>query len=386
MNKWMDISDFISSTETLQKKHAGVKTAEAQKDFLSELSPVLVSILRQNKVNGAFFILTDRDFTLPSGESPQSKYGVCVRDLDPNSGYKGDSDILVERAPASITKEIGFALDSWWEATYSFADAKESDYYYEPLLAALQSESKNSLDYLYWSQVHQISKTDTKVISCSVPVFDEEGVPFGVLGIELTTNYLQSFFPSGELNAEGAGVYVLAQKTGARSYVPIVSDGYMYPQYFENEGPITISEQYLSKNCAFIKGKNGQKSLAVANIAPVQTYNSTSRFSDTPFALLGTISQKKLLNFSSSVRFSLILAAIISLLLSLCGAFIASKVFSAPIKKLVGKVKHYKGGGNRKLGRVNIREIDELIQAIETLNGSVSDNENKISEIIRISG
>lgn len=382
MRSW---SEMAGTAELVMSKYQSYREEAGQdeKAFLQEISSDLISLIRQNKVNGAYFILSQDGCTVPSPGNTQTKYGISIRDRDPDGGYKNNGDLLIQRAPSSVATKMGVALDSWWESTYTLTGTSENDYFFQPILAAMKGESRTPADYRYWSDPYRLSEKDTEMISCSVPLFDAEGKPFGVLGIELSCEYIQSFLPSSELAENNYGVYVLAQKENG-IYTVAIHNGFMYTRRFGSENAVELSADALSDECYGVaQTDDGQQ--AVACVAPINSYSKTSPFYDRTYYLLGVMDQAGLLGFSSSVRLSLILATAVSLALSFVGIYVAAKLFSLPVKRLVSKVRSGRGTVKR-LGRVNIAEIDEMIQAVEELNIGISDSEHKISEIIRMSG
>lgn len=49
------------------------------------------------------------------------KNGLYFRDMDPSSTSQDNSDILIERAPTAITKELGIPMDSEWHPVFLFS-------------------------------------------------------------------------------------------------------------------------------------------------------------------------------------------------------------------------------------------------------------------------
>ena len=66
-------------------------------------------------------------------------------------------------------------------------------------------------DLGYWSRPYLLSDSDAiSAISYSVPLISGDGVPYGVLGVDITTDYLRSQTPYDELAAEKKGGYLIA--------------------------------------------------------------------------------------------------------------------------------------------------------------------------------
>lgn len=380
MTGWGNLGDFADYVEATYSEKGNMESVESKKDFLLEISPFLVSVLRQNKVNGAYIILTDKEEQIPSQGSEITRYGVCIRDLDAEGGHKNDGDLLIDRAPSSVANKIGFPLDTWWESTYKLNE--KSDYFYSPLMAIKDEPGLDSDDYRYWSNPYKLSGDDPQVISCSIPLFAPNGQAFAVLGVEIKQNYIESFLPSEEVLEEGKGIYVFAKRNGDE-FLPIVHKGFMYSRFMSESESIKFANNPIYADC--YKLVDRQDKGQVASLHPLALYNKDAAFADQDFALLAIVQQDELLSFSQNVRSSVLLASVISLLLSILGAFVIGKFFTVPIKSLVEKVRSSTECG-QKLGRVNIYEIDELIRSIEELNIGISESEKKTADIIRMSG
>ena len=185
------------------------------------------------KVNGVFLILNDE---LSSAASPHGatdeKSGLCIRDLDINSKYTDREDLLVERCPSSVADQLGCPLDSWWEARYVFEKGnpeKDGRFYYQPLQAAWENQGADSQALAYFCGAHTISDNDQEVVSYSVPLMDEDGYPYGVLGVELTAKYLASLLPSRELTDSAESCYLLGMyDVEQKTCMPIVASGALF--------------------------------------------------------------------------------------------------------------------------------------------------------------
>ena len=182
---------------------------DTQVEFLKDISQVLVDTLRKNEVNGVYLILNDqKEKTVFTENSEEEKIGLCIRDLDQSSNYMDTEDLVVERSPSAVIEELGCSLDSWWEARYTFTSEDDGAFYYYPLSAAWENADVDSDDLAYLQGAHKISGSDQEVISYSIPLMDENGYPYGVLGIELTTTYLSSLMPNKELNESNKSCYI----------------------------------------------------------------------------------------------------------------------------------------------------------------------------------
>lgn len=74
-------------------------------ELLRNSAEDVIELLRRNSVTGAFLVLEGSPAVDDNGGTVKS--GLYFRDMDPSSTSQDNSDILIERAPTAITKELG---------------------------------------------------------------------------------------------------------------------------------------------------------------------------------------------------------------------------------------------------------------------------------------
>lgn len=386
---WGNITDYAryigNSYENYVSGEEGTfyEDQELQKQFLAKVSPLLITMLRNNKVNGVFLILNNaREYRGPDEAGGRSYMGVCIRDLDQGSAYTATEDLLIERCPASIITDIGCPLDTWWEALYSFDEMESSDFFYKPLEAAYNHPGVNMANLAYFLGGHNLKSGDKEVVSYSIPLVDKDGYPYAVLGVELTTTYLSSLLQSRELNDHGAGCYILAQyEEGTTDYSVVTFQGVMYNNWFGSTRSFT-ADRYIEES-RLVEGRQG--GTGVAAIEDFKIYNTNASFENEHLALIGLVEEQELYRFSNSVKRVLFICSAISLIIGIVAIVVVSKRFAAPITRLAGKVNTMTPKPNFKLDHVGIVEIDQLINSIEVLNHNVSEGQARTEFFSRMS-
>ncbi len=209
---WSNVSESESliNANILHKLHSKgitVKDLDSNtqftKELLEDVSSNLIFMLRKNYVTGAFLILDNNS---------EEKVGLYFRDLDPNSNPSDKSDLLMERGPASIAQNLGIPLDTWWNNRFIFNQNKNSspeEFFSKPINAAVDNKGLSYKDLGYWSKPFSLSDKDIQIVTYSVPLLDENGKPYGVLGIAISLNYLNSLLSYDEIDSNGRGVYLV---------------------------------------------------------------------------------------------------------------------------------------------------------------------------------
>lgn len=292
--------------------------------------------------------------------------------MDQSSDYMGREDLIVERAPSAVIERLGCTLDSWWEARYTFATEEAGDFYYEPLNAAWVNQDADSDDLAYFSNVHRISGSDQEVVSYSIPLMDENGYPYAVLGVELTTKYLSSLMPSRELNDEDQGCYALAlqdEETGI--FQVITANGALFSRCFSSNEQLDCSHGNVTGGFD-LKGREG--TALYGNRSTLEIYNNNNPFESVKLVLVALVDKESLFSYITGIKNTRAVVSVVSLLLGLCGMIVVSRHFSKPITALAKRVSSLPPQDGFQLERLNILEIDQLVDSIEDLNRNASRN------------
>ncbi len=340
-------------------------------DFINSNSDILVSTLRKNEVNGIYLIINNKNNMSPfDSESGESKIGIGIRDMDQTSNYTGREDLLLERAPSSLIDKLACSLDSWWEARYSFEKEEDALYFYQPMKAAWKNPDVDSEDLAYFQGAHNVSGSDQSVVSYSIPLMDSNGYPYAVLGIELTTQYLDTLMPYKELSDNDKSCYALAvQNVNTGDCVPITGTGAMYIRCFATGSTISVPVD-SDKNGFDIEGRDSTR--IYGKTAAVDIYNNNNPFENQQLVLIAMVEHDTMYAYISSIKKTLAIVTGASLLFGLAALVLVSRHFSQPITALAGKVKELPPKEGYQLDHLGITEIDQLVDSIENLNRNAS--------------
>ena len=117
-------------------------------------------------------------------------------------------------------------------------------YFYEPYQTALETQNPQKMavsDLGYSSLSHRLDREEKDVISYSVPLILPTGRVYGVLGIDLTIDYLKTLIPSRELLNGNAGLYLLgAENEDDGVFYRAMVNGPLYNQVLKENDSWTI--------------------------------------------------------------------------------------------------------------------------------------------------
>lgn len=396
LQRWANLSSGAQAINTtveavLQEHNASFSQLSTDADLsvqaLSAVSKELINLIRRNSTTGAFIILNGEGDIAYNGQTME-KACLYFRDLDPAYNSEDNSDLMVERAPSIITKQLGIPMDTGWQPHLTLTANKgeaSSAFYYQPIVAAVQHPEIGSEDLGYWNLPFQLSENDREVITYSMPLISSGGVPYGVMGVEITTEYLQKLLPYDELTGEKKGSYLLGVGDGnSLNFQNVLSSGPVYKQLFGEQKTTTFERHSSYGNLYSAVQQSKERGVAYGCVQYFKLYNTNTPFEQQRWALIGVLEENTLFGFSKGLRGNMLMAFVVSLLIGGVCVVLTSGIFTRPIVALVRKVRQSNPRMPVKLERINIAEIDELANAIEKLSQDVADSASKLSQIIEM--
>lgn len=344
-------------------------------ELLKDISPELINTMYNKQVSGIFVMLNTKN--LEGSTAPQMISGIYLRDLDPDSmPSQKNADLLWERAPVSVVQSGHIATDSGWQPAFSKEDLEQS-FFCRPFQAAYKDNRElREKEYGYWTAVpYCLSGDNRTAISYSIPLILEDGTVYGVLGVELLTDYVKSFLPAAELLEDRQGSYVLAVDPGEDQHlIPVIlsSDTMEWEQFqamgfrlWEEGGAADAEGKYYAA---------ARKMVLYSNHAP---------FDADKWYLLGISSKKSLFAFSRQIQTVLVLAMVLTFIIGFVGIVLASYRLSRPIQRLSKEVERAQSDNRIPvLSVTGIREIDQFAGSISRLGQEVVESSTRLLSIM----
>lgn len=390
IQRWSNVGTSVTSilekTQKLlqqeEKSFADLQTNDGLSEkLLSQVYDDLFYLLRRNSVTGAFLIL--------NRQNSENMPGLYFRDPDPNSNPSDYSDLLALRAPSAVTKQLNLAMDSLWHPQFHFSggpDLNCNRFFYAPFSAALEHPEIGWSDLGYWYGPFYMDEgdiNDTKqILTYSVPLISPEGTPFGILGIELSVDYLAKLLPAQEIYSGEKSGYILAMSTDGNTYIPIVESGSYIRRMLANQESFAIASDSEQEGTFILKGLDKDTIYGIPH--SLQLYNSHTPFEEDHWVLIGASSRDVLLEFSQHFKYILFCMCIFTFLIGIIGLLIVAKRLSRPIESLAQQLRNTNPHQSIMLDKVNIYEIDELCDSIQYLSKQVIDFSTKLSTILKM--
>ena len=377
-------AESLRESGLIDMEHLG-DNSNACLPLMEAIDSDLIEELRSHSATGLIVLFNTQD--LSRREIHSDIPCIYLRDLDPDAPASDrNADLLLLRAPAAMVKSMGISTDRAWTPALSYRGLGTSGILYPSFQAAYEDHAQLSAsDYGHWTITsYTLTGDDHPAIAYTIPLILSDGTVYGVLGIEMTTAYLQSLLPFWELQNEQAGSYLLASHTG-NLQDPEVS----LSAACCSTG--TGMEAYNSEDTLLLTHKNRQQFLLInhgkryyAALAPLSFYNRNAPFSSEQWLLIGTVELRQLFSFSNHVILLLGLNILLMLIVGLICSLICSRRLARPISRLSAEVAAVQK--NRRtipnLSLTGIRELDQFSTAITTLSRDILMTSTKFLRIM----
>jgi len=394
LNRWTRIEDLhenvlnVIQTELSQNNIEIDQLADKpdlQNRILDTLLPQLIYIIRRNYVTGAFLIIDAPASTVKTDEFFYP--GLYIRNDDPSSYSSSNDDILVSKGPAEVVQNHNIALGVDWSPFFTISP-KSSElayrYFTAPINAALRHPNEQARNLGFWNTLFKPDSLSDEVITYSIPIMDKRGNIYGVIGIDLSARYVQSFLNFDELDISKQGIYCIAVhdlNDNSQTFSPIVFNS-AANNVKVNHIPIfkNINDKYRTLDML----KEGRKFTEKYSLAiePFHLYQNNAMYENQEWVLIGLTPESNVLLFSITLKKIFWKSILVSGFLFLSGLYLSSKQISNMFKKVVVKLQNSDPRKIVNIEKMNVREIDTLIVAIEKLSASVFNAASRVSTII----
>ena len=359
-------------------------SSEQSDALLVALAPQLLDALRTKRVTGIFIMLNTHD--LDTCEIGKKMPGIYLRDLDPEARpSERNGDLLLERASATVVKKLGIGTDKGWQPAFPYQANTKGGILRSVFQAAYKDGASLSAEnYGRWTtNSYCLAGDDRNAIAYSMPLILPDGTVYGVVGVELLTEYLKTKLPFTELDEDKAGTYFIVTTTDVQTDSALT----LRKTVTSGEDLVTADAPLGVLNCR--SDGNGGNWLELGGkryymvLEPLQLYNRNAPFAAEKWFLAGTMEQSVLLAFSDRVRKVLLAAILVTLVLGVLGSLLVSARLARPINRLYREVIDAQEKKTfPHLSRTAIREVDRFAETITELNRELVTNSTKFLRIM----
>ena len=394
LTRWSNVNSTVeeinnTAQSMIDTKKISLQTLDDGSEYclplLEKSSSKLIRLMRANQVTGAFIVLNTDNLEEEKAQGVfKNKPGIYLRDFDPlSTPSKKNQDLLFKYAPKELTESMNISHGKTWRPLFEFQKLGDyGPYLYEPFQAALKETNPTEIelkDFGYWSLPYKLYDDDMEVISYSVPLILNDGTIYGVLGVEISLDYLQEQLPNDELIDDEQGSYLLGvENDKPGTFQNILINGMIYSQAVGSQDTTQIvekGEDHIIKN---------QKRIMYADAEYLDLYGENTEFSNQKWALIGIVPKNRLLVFSDRIIKTLIGSIMLTLLIAIIGAIIISMTISRPVTRLIQNVKSATLSEGMQFIPTGIQEVDLLSNSLKNMNEEVVDTARRFSRIINM--
>ena len=318
-------------------------------DLEDSLYGALETVLRSNVCSGAFFIL-DATVNTRAEAADTSRMGVYLRFSDLKAVGTANQHMVYFRGAADIARKKQIQMHNRWDLEFDTALVS----CYETLLNFNQNRLAEGA---VWTERFRLRDTWEDVILLCIPILDQNGVPCGICGVELSQLYFALSYPAAE-SQFGNMVTLLAPAEGrkydlSKAMIGNAAGTYLKPaglfnirsgKYYQTAS--TEAEHYFGLSSPLdVRLCSGQPPMVLTLLPEDSYYQASHRIRQIWFA--GT-------------------AVFLILILLLAGG--VSGHFSAPIVRSLNAMQQRKIGEDGQNARIRsgISEIDALVSFLQT--------------------
>lgn len=365
---WTNMNPYMQQIAALYDE------TETDDQFLEAISESMISMLRATQTTGVFLILNDET---------REKSALYIRDYDPILNDYDNSDLFMVYGPSSLSKKLRIPLDQMWKKKISL-DTINSDFYEKPLSKSALSTDSNLLGY--WSLPFQLSPKDGAIITYSMPLFDAKKNIIGIIGVEVSKQYLMKFLPATDLQNKDSYGYMIGYRQSETSKLQTILLMKEIQKRMVSQGDFIEYQQVNIHEPVYIL-KNGHTEwniyLAVENLG---LYKYNTPFEQNQWYLIGIMNENHLLGYVLRIQHILLVAFIASVIVGAMAAYFISHKFTEPIVNVAKKVKQTTQLKEMELENTGLTEVDELLEAIQVTSNMLVQASGKTSQIIEMVG
>ena len=382
INQWSNLgTDAADIQSVIDDLAAGKQIDPAHLDqnwndsqiILEHVTDNIISALRSHRVTGAYLFLCS---DIPKDSDEVTLPGIYICDSSvKNNNSSTNSDLMIRRGSKSLVEKTGIATDSEWKPNITLQgdNLKEFKKVYRNY-GRFHDEITDMKDLGYWMPLSQV-KNDY-VLSYALPI-SYQGSIIGVLGIDISHEYLKSLLNYLELDRDGKGAYSLILEQNGK-YTDILTSNPYFAVDFKPGNQLKIQEDQGRDYLMLHQDK------AVLNMEKLNLYNNNTPYEKQQWYLAGMMREKDLLAFASHIKWILLYAIVASVIIGFVLSILLSIWISRPVISLADSVRKMTFKDKISIERTKIIEIDQLIEAIEKTGNNAIDTVARFTKIIRL--
>ena len=363
-----DTADILESCNLLYQQRSTASQAVLNETILQKL----FTITHKKMITGAYIILDKQVF------QSDSYPAFYLYDTSPSESFSDMSDISAKFGDATILKQNHFILEQDWKPSMQLnINNKQNEFYFNPLQTAQQNSKLTMEECAFWGTSNAMN-AERPVITYSMPLIGNDHTVYGVIGFDLTLDYLKTVLPYSDLGNENKKAFVLAHTDDSSAYQTILTNGPAYSGYLKSGSALKLKKDTYGYQLS----ASGLDEHAVGSTHKIHLYDSNTPFEKDAWYLIGMTDKDELYSHYQEINRVLFYASISAILIAGLIALYASMIFTKPIRQLAAHLRQSTKSSKVKLPKTKIKEIDELSNSIEDLSHHLSGAEFRLSYVL----
>jgi len=382
-----NIGDSLNSvSETADNSYSEINNIMLSEvnNGTSDYDAVFLSLIPKMQLISASENITGTFIVMGSDLSADRLPALYMRKSDRNLQNQSYS---INISSENIIQKTGILRAQNWSNSVNIKENNGIDFISEPIKISAENPQTPATELGYWSMPYQINFDGSYAIAYSLPLRDKNGSCIGVYGIEIDLNRLRENLPYLEINSKGMGSYVLLCKNSYNDmeYTRVAVSGNTFDELNNYSDTVTFNGKVINSNMHVLDTRKKHRTEVYSTIDELNLWENCS-YDHKIWALCGVVDSIYLNALENNIRFNVLLAFAITMLLGLIFAWIVSRVMAAPIHKLLDEIKMIRPDNPVIPSQSTIKEINDLAYVVENLTDDITDFSAKVSTIIDLAG
>lgn len=347
-------------------------------ELLKNISNNLLFILNKNYVTAAYIIFDTKN----NNNDKLIKNGIYIKDIAPQNNTINNSDLLLCVGERGLEKELHITRSPDCREKYDFT--KEQWNYSEVVEKTLEMTKSNlntsNKNVGYWGKRVKLCDAKNESITYSVPLMDKKNNIYGVLGIEVSNEYMSKqineYMDSKELDA-----CILSYSNDNDSEFESLTVFNSNINNKSGELDKTVIGKQVHNDIYEVKSTEKSEEDLYACVKPL---NFTGNNKEDNWAIIGINKKSNLFYYYDKMKFLIYISVTVSFIFGIILAIMIGNNITDPIKRLVNQVHKSNPKKAIKLDKINIIEIDDLSKEIMDLSARSLDSASKLSQILEL--
>ncbi|MFI3201841.1 MAG: EAL domain-containing protein [Eubacteriales bacterium] len=366
------ITQMYSNHEdfTREQYDSNALSAQSYQQVRIDTTEVLLQLLDKTDIDGAFYILCDdADYTHTT---------IKIRNNQPERLTRDRSSYELVIGSTEISTYYNLAISSQWDLILSNRDTNVA--YYNNTLNAVKEYPYGSVEqYGYWDIPNSSSREECVVYA--VPLFNNVGEPYGIVGIEISTNYfIKNYLDDLAMGYENSFHALATMEKGVLGVDVFTPNGEKAHEFLEDGLEIKEIEN-MGYTLYEVELETLGEMLFVAN--ELNFYSSTSPFTNN-MQYLTFVPSEQPYSHSNEIATLLVQGMWITILVGGGIVVLISSLATSSIKTLANHVSNLSAYDTVLFEETHLTEIDELTNAIQMLSVKVQESSKRFQTIINM--